>query len=248
MRTTDMGTGGTGHRGLGQASWRRWHLSRQGDLLVEGPSHTPLLTRHIPAVPALPPAPAQGSWALWRRGALCSLVESCPWWPWQPGHPAGSTNPIQPPLASGTGTEPQAGGQRARPPIPVISLCPQLDAGGQTGSISALTTGQAPGGLRGAGGGPGPCLSGAHSPAGHTDVGQTATVQCDRCREEGRPWGREGWLHLAVREGCMESGLKTWSFQEDMWPPSAHAAATRAQPQPKGSLGNPPHPTASTSV
>lgn len=118
VRTADVGTGGTGHWGSGQASWRRWHLSRQEDLLVEGPSHTPLLTRHIPAVPALPPALAQGSRALWRRGALCSLVESCPWWPWPPGHPAGSTNPIQPPLASGTGTEPQAGGQRAWPPIP----------------------------------------------------------------------------------------------------------------------------------
>ena len=92
--------------------------SQQEDLLAEGPSHTPLLTRHIPAMPALPPAPAQGSWALWRRGAWCSLVESCPWWPWPPGHPAGSTNAIQPPLALGTGTEPQAGGQRARPAIP----------------------------------------------------------------------------------------------------------------------------------
>ena len=118
VRTTDVGTRGTGHWGSGQASWRRWHLSQQEDLLAEGPSHTPLLTRHIPAMPALPPAPAQGSWALWRRGALCSLVESCPWWPWPPGHPAGSTNAIQPPLALGTGTEPQAGGQRARPPIP----------------------------------------------------------------------------------------------------------------------------------
>lgn len=113
------------------------------------------------------------------------------------------------------------------------------------GSISALTTGQAPGGgLWGAGGGPGPCLAGANSPAGHTDMEQTTTVQCDRCQEEGRPWGREGWLHLAVSEGCMESGLETCSFQEDMWPPSAHAVGTGSSHTLRGSLGSPPHPTA----
>lgn len=40
----------------------------------------------------------------------------------------------------------------------------------------------------------------------------------------------------------MESGLETWSFQEDMWPPSAHAAATRAQPHPEGQPWEPTPP------
>ena len=39
----------------------------------------------------------------------------------------------------------------------------------------------------------------------------------------------------------MESGLEMWSFQEDMWPPPAHAVGTGASHTPRGSLGSPPH-------
>lgn len=179
---------------------RIWHLA-------EMPSHGPLLTRHIPAVPLPPPAPAQGSWELQRREALCGLVEPCLQRPCPPGHLAGSASPVQPPRASGTGTEPRSGGHRAWPPVPIqpqtsasvsasshhgvqwappmcaLQVRPQLTSGGlEMGEIRA-------------------CLAGTDSPVGDIDVDRTVTVQCDECQGEGKPQGRKGYFHLGSQGG-----------------------------------------------
>lgn len=83
----------------------------------ETPSAASLLTRHIPAVPAPPTRPSPGEPGSSEKGCFVQPAGVLPTVAVSARPPSRACRPARPPQASGTGPEPQAGGQRAWCPV-----------------------------------------------------------------------------------------------------------------------------------